>query len=115
MPVSGPVPGGPLKAGFGRYQRGEQDMSEASVKSFPRVTESDFADELPEFYIEAQTSLVGRPLRTLKSGDSFAVLDAYGDLGIVPDSPEGLFYRDTRHLSRFELRFDRKRPLLLSS
>jgi glycogen debranching enzyme len=90
-------------------------MSEASVKLFPKTIESSLTEELPEFYIEAQTSLVGRPLRTLKSGDSFAVLDAYGDLGIVPDSPEGLFYRDTRHLSRFELRFDRKRPLFLSS
>ena len=29
--------------------------------------------------------------------------------------PEGLFYRDTRYLSRFELRIEGRRPLLLSS
>ena len=69
----------------------------------------------PDHHIEAQTSLVGRPLRTLKEGDAFAVLDNYGDMGTVPESPEGLFYRDTRYLSRFELLFEGVRPLLLGS
>jgi glycogen debranching enzyme len=68
-----------------------------------------------DHYIEAQTSLVERPLRTLKAGDTFAVLDAHGDCGTVPDSPEGLFFRDTRYLSRFELRLAGRRPLLLGS
>ncbi|MEJ1158311.1 amylo-alpha-1,6-glucosidase [Prosthecomicrobium sp. N25] len=71
--------------------------------------------ELPEHYIEAQTSLVERSLRTLKQGDAFGVLDGYGDIGSVPDTPEGLFFRDTRYLSRFELRVEGKRPLLLGS
>ncbi|HEX2510086.1 MAG TPA: amylo-alpha-1,6-glucosidase [Microvirga sp.] len=73
------------------------------------------ADHLPEHYIEAQTSLVERALRTLKHDETFAVLDSYGDFGTVPESPEGVFYRDTRHLSRFELRIGGKRPLLLGS
>ena len=68
-----------------------------------------------EHYIEAQTSLVERSLRTLKEGDAFAVLDTYGDCGTVRDSPEGLFFRDTRYLSRFELRLEGRRPLLLGS
>ena len=72
-------------------------------------------DQLSEHYIEAQTSLVERALRTLKAGDAFAVLDTNGDCGSVPDSPEGLFFQDTRYLSRFELRFEGKRPLLLGS
>src|SRR5262245_30195682 len=63
-------------------------------------------DFVPEYSIEAQTSLVERSLKSLKHGDAFAVLDSYGDLGTIPDSPEGLFYRDTRHLSRFELRIE---------
>jgi glycogen debranching enzyme len=71
--------------------------------------------QLPEHYIEAQTSLVDRTLRTLKSGDAFAVLDVQGDLGTTPETPEGVYFRDTRHLSRFELRFEGKRPLLLGS
>ncbi|WP_460448696.1 amylo-alpha-1,6-glucosidase [Alsobacter sp. SYSU BS001988] len=72
-------------------------------------------DHVSEHYIEAEVSLVDRPLRTLKHEDAFAVLDAYGDIGTRPGSPEGLFFRDTRYLSRFELRFEGKRPLLLSS
>ncbi|MGQ7794419.1 amylo-alpha-1,6-glucosidase [Faunimonas sp. B44] len=68
-----------------------------------------------EYEIEPQGSLVDRPLRTLKHGDAFAVLDAFGDIGTVRDTAEGLFYRDTRFLSRFEFRIDGARPLLLSS
>ena len=72
-------------------------------------------EQVPEHYIESQTSLVERPLRTLKFGDAFAVLDSYGDVGVMPESPEGIFLRDTRYLSLFDLRIDGKRPLLLGS
>ncbi|GGH32238.1 amylo-alpha-1,6-glucosidase [Alsobacter metallidurans] len=72
-------------------------------------------EKLSEHYIETDVSLVERTLRSLKHGDSFAVLDGYGDIGSTPGAPEGLFFRDTRYLSRFELRFEGKRPLLLSS
>jgi glycogen debranching enzyme len=67
------------------------------------------------YEIEPRSSFVDRPLRNLKHGEAFAVIDACGDIGMVPDSAEGLFYRDTRFLSFFELRIDGKRPLLLSS
>ena len=87
----------------------EHAMGPASGRSEPAP------DQLSEHYIEAQTSLVERALRTLKAGDAFAVLDTNGDCGSVPDSPEGLFFQDTRYLSRFELRFEGKRPLLLGS
>jgi glycogen debranching enzyme len=90
-------------------------MDERVVDSSGGIVQTGAAEGLSEYYIEAQTSLVERPLRTLKGGDGFVVLDAYGDLGIVPGSPEGLFFHDTRHLSRFELRFEGRRPLLLSS
>src|SRR5215211_9493341 len=68
-----------------------------------------------EYEIETETSLVDRPRRTLKHGDAFAVLDSFGDIGTVQNTPEGLFYRDTRYLSHYELRIEGKRPLLLSS
>jgi glycogen debranching enzyme len=68
-----------------------------------------------EYEIEALTSLVDRPLRHLKHGDAFAVLDTFGDVGSSENTAEGLYYRDTRYLSRFELRIEGKRPLLLSS
>jgi glycogen debranching enzyme len=72
-------------------------------------------EQVSEYYIEASTSLVERSLRTIKSGDVFGVFDGHGDCGTVPDSPEGLFYKDTRYLSRFELRVGEQRPLLLGS
>ena len=68
-----------------------------------------------EYEIDAQTSLVDRPLRNLKHADAFAVLDAHGDIGAIPGTAEGLFYRDTRYLSRFELRIEGRPPLFLGS
>ena len=68
-----------------------------------------------EYEIEATTSLTDRALRNLKYGDAFGVIDAYGDVGTLPETAEGLFYRDTRFLSHFEMRIEGRRPLLLSS
>jgi glycogen debranching enzyme len=72
-------------------------------------------EQVPEHYIDSQTSLIEKPLRTLKYADAFAVLDSTGDIGIDPASPEGVFLRDTRYLSTFDFRFDGKRALLLGS
>jgi glycogen debranching enzyme len=53
--------------------------------------------------------------RVLKHGDTFAVFDSYGDIGSMATGEDGLFHRDTRHLSRFELTLNGIRPLLLGS
>src|ERR1700750_329083 len=89
-------------------------MNERTIEPPPQAVAL-MQDGLLDHHVEAQTSLVGRELRTLKEGDAFAVLDNYGDIGLVPDSPEGLFYRDTRYLSRFQLTIEGTRPLLLGS
>ena len=68
-----------------------------------------------EYEIEAKTSLVDRPLRTLKDGDLFVVLDSLGQIGAIPETAEGVFFEDTRFLSRLELRIQQERPLLLGS
>jgi len=68
-----------------------------------------------EYEIEARTSLTGRALRNLKHADAFAVMDSHGDIGTLENTPEGLYFRDTRFLSRLELLLEGKRPLLLSS
>ena len=68
-----------------------------------------------EYEIEAKASLSERALRNLKFGDAFAVMDAHGDIGTIKETAEGLYYRDTRYLSAFEVRLAGKRPLLLSS
>lgn len=68
-----------------------------------------------QFYIPARATLDGgRPSR-LKHGDTFAVLDTQGDLMAFEGNPDGLYHRDTRHLSHFEIRMNGARPLRLSA
>ncbi|NWK98885.1 amylo-alpha-1,6-glucosidase [Sphingobium lactosutens] len=68
-----------------------------------------------QFFIPATASLNERRPRTLKYGDSFAVFDHSGDAISGPGSPEGLYHRDTRHLSHLYLTVNGMRPILLSS
>ncbi|TDW32313.1 glycogen debranching enzyme [Rhizobium azibense] len=68
-----------------------------------------------QFFIPAAASLQERRPRTLKHGDTFCVFDHNGDALSGPGSPEGLFHRDTRHLSHLYLTVGGQRPLLLSS
>jgi glycogen debranching enzyme len=65
-------------------------------------------------YIPA-TGAESRPRRTLKHGDTFAVFDSYGDIGATPGAPDGIYYDDTRFLSRLELSLNGMQPLLLGS
>ena len=67
------------------------------------------------FFIPAASSLQERRPRTLKHGDTFAVFDHTGDALWGPGSPEGIFHRDTRHLSHLCLKIEGVRPMLLSS
>jgi glycogen debranching enzyme len=66
------------------------------------------------FYITASQA-AGRPLRTLKYGDTFVVLDSRGDIAAAPGGSAGLFHLDTRYLSRLELLVNGAPPLLLGS
>ncbi len=65
--------------------------------------------------VTTEPAAAARPKRTLKHGDSFAVLDSHGDIGASADGSDGFFHCDTRFLSRLELRFNRTPPLLLGS
>lgn len=70
---------------------------------------------LPDFSIAVSASLQERRTRTLKYGDTFAVFDHRGDMGGEPGNSEGLYHRDTRVLSQFQLLLEDARPLLLGS
>jgi glycogen debranching enzyme len=67
----------------------------------------------PAFTIDVGGSSA-RPNCTLKQGDSFAVLDNYGDIG-TGSAATGFFHCDTRYLSRLQLYVNRMEPLLLGS
>jgi glycogen debranching enzyme len=67
------------------------------------------------FYIPATGSSGTERPHVLKHGDCFAVLDACGQVQAFGPAAEGLFFEDTRYLSRLAIAIDGQRPLLLSS
>ena len=81
-----------------------------------KATSESAAAELHEsFAITAAASLQDVRRFILKHGDSFGVFDNTGDALSGPGSAEGLYHRDTRHLSHFSVSIGGARPLLLSS
>ncbi len=84
------------------------NLSGGPAEAAPDVTS---ADDLGP----AAVSRYERSSRSLKHGDTFAVFDHNGDAFSSPSNPEGIFHRDTRHLSEFVLTLNGARSLLLSS
>ena len=68
-----------------------------------------------QFYILATASKARERLSVLQHDDTFAVFDLYGDIGGFGSSEQGLYHEGTRYLSRFRLRLNGQRPLLLSA
>jgi glycogen debranching enzyme len=68
-----------------------------------------------EYYVRASSALVDDRTRVLKCGDTFAVLNRYGDIEDLGFSQFGLFHAESRHLSRFSMRLNQQQPLLLGS
>ncbi|MGC2857573.1 glycogen debranching N-terminal domain-containing protein [Novispirillum sp. DQ9] len=67
-----------------------------------------------DFFIRAQSSMAEARPRILKHGDTFGVFDHHGD--ILPTAEgNGLYHRDTRHLSGLQLFVAGRHPMLLSS
>ncbi len=73
------------------------------------------APEDTVYFIQASTSMVERRPRILKHGDTFGMFDPFGDILPAADKAEGLYHRDTRHLSGFQVLIAGRSPLLLSS
>ncbi len=81
-----------------------------------RQSDNDEVLELHDrFYIQVTSSRADDRTRVLKHGDTFAVLDRFGDVQPVGLREQGLYRDGTRFLSRFELRLGGRRPLFLSS
>jgi glycogen debranching enzyme len=67
------------------------------------------------FYIRSSSPRIDVRTRVLKQGDTFAVFDRFGDIDTFGSGELGLYYQDTRFLSRLTLKLGKDRPLLLSS
>jgi glycogen debranching enzyme len=68
-----------------------------------------------DFYIRASSLGSRRATRALANGESFAVFEVGGDILESPFEALGFFHRDTRHLSRFELKIAGESPYYLNS
>jgi glycogen debranching enzyme len=68
-----------------------------------------------EFYIRSSSHRIDVRTRVLKQGDTFAVFDRFGDIEPFGTGELGMYYQDTRFLSRLTLKLGKDRPLLLSS
>jgi glycogen debranching enzyme len=71
--------------------------------------------EEDRYHVAASSSLTAGGTRVLKAGDTFALLNRFGDIHRAGGNEQGLFHRGTRFLSRLELRIAGRRPLFLSS
>lgn len=67
------------------------------------------------YYIRATSPILDDRRRVLKSGDLLAVFDRYGDIEPVGLGSHGLYFHDTRFLSRLALRLERASLQLLGS
>src|SRR4051794_23831270 len=68
-----------------------------------------------QFRIETHEGFPEPRTRILKHDETFAVLNDFGNMIADHGSTYGLYHRDTRYLSRLELRLNGDHPLLLSS
>ncbi|MGH7778997.1 MAG: amylo-alpha-1,6-glucosidase [Candidatus Binataceae bacterium] len=68
-----------------------------------------------EYYVLASSGPTTGENRVLADAQSFAVFDTMGDIASSPLEALGMFHRDTRFLSRFELLIDAKAPCFLNS
>ena len=68
-----------------------------------------------QFRIETHEGFPEPRTRILKHDETFAVLNDFGNMVANRGSTHGLYHKDTRYLSRLELRLNGDHPLLLSS
>jgi glycogen debranching enzyme len=94
------------------------DKATSRTKASARGQQLDLeagSDPHQVFAIAAASSLVESAPLVLKHGDAFGVFDKNGDVSVSHETAQGLYYRDTRHLSAFSVTLYGARPILLSS
>lgn len=65
--------------------------------------------------MQSASSVQEQELRAVKHGDAFALFDPHGDVAGAENAPEGIYFRDTRHLSFWRLTICGTTPMLLGS
>src|SRR5688500_15243559 len=95
-------------------------MSEEPVHTHPSHSpESEGRSEAAERILNEQVPIVVTELLSkvlaIKEGETFLYSDTEGNLDDRPGYGLGLYYQDTRFLSRFRMRISGRDPILLSS
>ncbi len=83
---------------------------EKEVKKLKEIIQID-----EHYYVKATSTRVDDRTRVLKHGDTFAVFDRFGDIQSIGRVEHGIYHFDTRYLSKYELKINNLRPLLLNS
>lgn len=86
-------------------------MKSAADQSAASVVDPD----LTQFQVSSPRSLAEQRPRVLKHDDTFAVFDHAGSMCFGRGSSDGIYHRDTRHLSHLMVTINGAQPLLLSS
>ena len=88
-----------------------------ATKKHARVAKKKTGGQKQEdrFYIIAGESIIDPRRLIIKQGGAFGVFDRFGDVLPIGKGDQGLYHEGTRYLSRYELKINGKRPLLLSS
>jgi glycogen debranching enzyme len=68
-----------------------------------------------QWYVAATAARAEESPQVIKSGDTFALFDRFGDVVSWGSGEQGLYHEDTRFLSNLELRINGARPLFLGS
>src|SRR5437879_6569446 len=114
-------PAGAVAGQCGELGRGRLDVEDHSVgvrtlrRRDPKNESQTVIKVGSDFYIRASSLTSRRATRVLVNGESFAVFEVGGDILQTPDEPLGFFHRDTRYLSRFELKIAGETPYYLNS
>lgn len=68
-----------------------------------------------KYYISADSTYADDRTQVLNHCDTFGIFDRWGDILPIGKGAQGIYYRDTRFISRLELKLNGHRPILLSS
>jgi glycogen debranching enzyme len=93
----------------------DHSVGDRTLKRLESDQDSETVIKLSDFYIHASSETSRRATRVLVNGESFAVFEVGGDILPARNEPLGFFHRDTRYLSRFELKIAGETPYYLNS
>lgn len=68
-----------------------------------------------KYYISADSTYADDRVKVLNHIDTFGIFDRWGDILPIGKGAQGIYYKDTRFVSRLEFKINGFRPLLLSS